>query len=132
MSIVPLDRRAFLSFGAASVMVATLGCAAWRNALGASAVVGESPYGPLGTPDARGVALVRRRGDEGGLRVVEFARDRLHRAVVESARIGKHGQRIAAEPPMTEDIAGVVPELSHRALPGRPGASIAARRAWAA
>ena len=59
MSIGPLDRRAFLSFGAASAMVATLGCAAWRKALAASAVVGESPYGPLGTPDARGVALPR-------------------------------------------------------------------------
>src|SRR6476619_3906382 len=59
MPIGPLDRRAFLSFGAASALVATLGCATWRKALGASAVVGESPYGPLGSPDLRGVALPR-------------------------------------------------------------------------
>jgi secreted PhoX family phosphatase len=56
MPFQPLDRRAFLSLGAATAVVAGLGCAAWRHAL-ASSTVGESPYGPLGAPDAHGVAL---------------------------------------------------------------------------
>jgi uncharacterized protein len=57
MPFQPLDRRSFLSLGAATAVVAGLGCATWRKALGASAVVGESPYGALGAPDAHGVAL---------------------------------------------------------------------------
>lgn len=43
--------------GTASMIAAGLGAAAWRRALGASAVIGDSPYGALGAPDAHGVAV---------------------------------------------------------------------------
>jgi hypothetical protein len=36
------------------------------------------------------------RQDEGGLRKVELQRERLHRRVVDAARILEHGERIAA------------------------------------
>jgi secreted PhoX family phosphatase len=36
---------------------ASLSLAGWTRSLHASAVVGDSPYGPLGAPDANGVAL---------------------------------------------------------------------------
>ena len=38
-------------------MAAGLGEAAWRKALGATAVIGESPYGAPGAPDLNGVAV---------------------------------------------------------------------------
>jgi len=52
-----IRRRSFLLMGTASVMAAGLGEAAWRKALGATAVIGESPYGPPGAPDLNGVAV---------------------------------------------------------------------------
>jgi uncharacterized protein len=41
----------------AAVTTAGLGIAAWRRALGSTMSLGESPYGPLGAPDANGVAV---------------------------------------------------------------------------
>ena len=57
MPIHPMRRRSFLLMGTASVMAAGLGEAAWRKALGAAAVIGESPYGAPGAPDLNGVAV---------------------------------------------------------------------------
>jgi len=57
MSLRSMHRRSFLVMGTASAMAAGLGAAVWRKALGTSAIVGESPYGALGTPDANGVAV---------------------------------------------------------------------------
>jgi secreted PhoX family phosphatase len=57
MPFQSLDRRSFLSLGAAIAIGAGLdSVAAWRKAF-ASATVGESPYGSLGPPDGNGVAL---------------------------------------------------------------------------
>jgi uncharacterized protein len=52
-----LPRRSFLQLGAASVASAGLGVAGWRRAFALPAVPGDFPYGPLGAPDANGVAL---------------------------------------------------------------------------
>ena len=57
MPMHAMRRRSFLLMGTASVMAAGLGEAAWRKALGATAVIGESPYGAPGAPDANGVAV---------------------------------------------------------------------------
>jgi uncharacterized protein len=57
MPMHPMRRRSFLLMGTASVMAAGLGEAAWRKALGATAVIGESPYGAPGAPDLNGVAV---------------------------------------------------------------------------
>jgi uncharacterized protein len=57
MSRHPMPRRLFLIMSTAAVMAAGLGTAAWRRALGSTAIVGESPYRPLGVPDANGVAV---------------------------------------------------------------------------
>ena len=57
MPMHPIRRRSFLLMGTASVMAAGLGEAAWRKALGATAVIGESPYGAPGAPDLNGVAV---------------------------------------------------------------------------
>src|SRR5262245_43386616 len=56
MSERSIDRRLFIKLGAASSLAAGLGVAGWRRAF-ADTVVGPSPYGPLGAPDANGVAL---------------------------------------------------------------------------
>ena len=47
----------FIKLGTVSTLAAGLGVAGWRRAFSANAVVGPSPYGPLGAPDANGVAL---------------------------------------------------------------------------
>ncbi len=57
MSSGPVDRRLFIKLGTVSTLAAGLGIAGWRKAFSANAVVGPSPYGPLGSPDANGVAL---------------------------------------------------------------------------
>src|SRR5688500_20335734 len=57
MSSGPVDRRLFIKLGTVSTLAAGLGVAGWRKAFSANAVVGPSPYGPLGSPDANGVAL---------------------------------------------------------------------------
>jgi secreted PhoX family phosphatase len=41
----------------AAITTAGLGIAAWRRALGSTTILGESPYGPPGAPDANGVAV---------------------------------------------------------------------------
>ena len=57
MSAGSIDRRLFIKLGTASTLVAGLGVSTWRKTFAANAVVGPSPYGPLGAPDANGVAL---------------------------------------------------------------------------
>ena len=57
MSSGSVDRRLFIKLGTVSTLAAGLGIAGWRRAFSANAVVGPSPYGPLGSPDANGVAL---------------------------------------------------------------------------
>ncbi len=52
-----LPRRSFLQLGAVSALSVGLGIAGWRSAFAAPAALGVSPYGPLGNPDANGVAL---------------------------------------------------------------------------
>jgi secreted PhoX family phosphatase len=56
MSAGSIDRRLFIKLGTASTLVAGLGVAGWRRAFSAT-VIGPSPYGALGAPDANGVAL---------------------------------------------------------------------------
>lgn len=56
MTIRPMRRRSFLMMGTAAVAAVALGAAVWHRALGSTAIVGESPYGPPGSPDANGVA----------------------------------------------------------------------------
>ena len=46
------------------------------------------------------------RQHEGLLGVVELARDRLHLLVREPARVEDHRERVAAEPPVGEDVEG--------------------------
>jgi hypothetical protein len=48
-------RRSFLKLGAAAAIAP--GLTPWRKVLAGPAVVGKSPYGALGAPDASGVAL---------------------------------------------------------------------------
>jgi secreted PhoX family phosphatase len=57
MSSDSIDRRLFIRLGTAATLAAGLGIAGWRKAFAISAVVGPSPYGALGAPDANGVAL---------------------------------------------------------------------------
>jgi len=57
MSSGPVDRRLFIKLGTVSTLAAGLGVAGWRKAFSANAVVGPSPYGPLGAADENGVAL---------------------------------------------------------------------------
>ena len=52
-----IHRRSFLKLGTASTLAAGIGLASWRKALSSAAIVGESPYGPIGAPDANAVAL---------------------------------------------------------------------------
>ncbi|MFN0318372.1 MAG: alkaline phosphatase PhoX [Burkholderiales bacterium] len=51
------SRRAFLGKTLAATAAAGLGPAYWRAVFAANASLGESPYGPLGSPDAYGVRL---------------------------------------------------------------------------
>jgi uncharacterized protein len=57
MPMHPMRRRSFLMMSTAAAMAAGLGAAAWRKALGSTAVVGKSPYGAPGAPDMNGVAV---------------------------------------------------------------------------
>ena len=57
MSVASLDRRHFIKLGTASALAAGLGLPTWRKAFSANAVIGPSPYGALGLPDANGVSL---------------------------------------------------------------------------
>jgi secreted PhoX family phosphatase len=51
------DRRTFLKQTLTTSLVMGLGPGVWRRAFAAQTVVGDSPYGPLGKPDANGVRL---------------------------------------------------------------------------
>src|SRR5262245_62263191 len=51
------SRRAFLKRTLAASAAVGLGPAAWSRVFGGTADIGESPYGPLGDPDANGVRL---------------------------------------------------------------------------
>jgi uncharacterized protein len=50
-------RREFVRTGAVAAGVLSFGPAFWAEALGAPATAGPGPYGPLGAPDANGIAL---------------------------------------------------------------------------
>lgn len=52
-------RRSFLTHSLAASAAAGLGPAWWRQVFAATAVLGESPYGQLGPPDANGIRLPR-------------------------------------------------------------------------
>ncbi len=86
-----------------------------RRADGGMAGKGQLPArGENAQP--RGVSLVARGADEGRFGEVELARDGLHRGVVQAARVCQHGERIASERTVVEDIARVVAELGHDAV----------------
>jgi len=50
-------RRGFVGRGLATSIALGLPLAGWMRALQAAAVIGDSPYGPLGEPDANGLRL---------------------------------------------------------------------------
>ena len=52
-----ISRRNFLGTGALAAGALAFGPAFWRDALSAPATAGAGPYGPLGRPDANGIAL---------------------------------------------------------------------------
>ncbi len=52
-----IDRRRFLGAGLATAGGLALGPGAWRAASAGGARPGPGPYGPLGAPDANGIAL---------------------------------------------------------------------------
>jgi uncharacterized protein len=52
-----VDRRDFLGKTLGSSIALGFGLGDWKQVLAANAVIGESPYGPLGGPDAHGVRL---------------------------------------------------------------------------
>lgn len=54
---MPSTRRGFLGSGLAASLTLGLPLAGWTRALQAGAVIGNSPYGPLGEPDAFGLRL---------------------------------------------------------------------------
>ncbi len=62
---------------------------------------------------AAGVGRIIRRQHEGRLGEVELAGDGLHFRRREAGRVGDHGERIAAEHPVGEDVDGVEPDGSH-------------------
>ncbi|HKU15402.1 MAG TPA: alkaline phosphatase PhoX [Steroidobacteraceae bacterium] len=51
------SRRSFLARTLAASAALSAGPAFWRQVFAASAVIGASPYGPLGAPDANGLRL---------------------------------------------------------------------------
>lgn len=53
----PMRRRSFLMMSGVAVIATGLGTSTWRRAPGSTAIVGDSPYGPPGAPDASGVAV---------------------------------------------------------------------------
>ena len=54
-----ITRRNLLGTGALAAGALAFGPAFWRDALAAPATAGPGPYGPLGPPDANGIALPR-------------------------------------------------------------------------
>jgi hypothetical protein len=64
--------------------------------------------------------------DEDGLRQVELGRDRLHAGVVEAFGIEHHGERVAGERPVGEDVEDGV-AARQAVLHGQKG-----RRLWPA
>ena len=68
-------------------------------------VAGKRQFPRRGEDADRGAMHgVRRRRDEHRLRQVEFAGDRLHPRVVEATRIEHHGELVAGEWPVGEDV----------------------------
>jgi uncharacterized protein len=59
LSVRAIRRRDFLASGLVALGAAALGPGVWRQALGAEAKPGRSPYGPLQDPDANGLMLPR-------------------------------------------------------------------------
>ena len=53
-------RRTFLKRTLTASVAMGLGPGVWKGAFAATTVVGDSPYGPLGKPDANGVRLPAR------------------------------------------------------------------------
>ncbi len=64
---------------------------------------------------ARGVRGILRLQDEGGLRQVELARDRLHAAGIQAVRVEHDGERIAAEALAGEHVEDMIGEGHRRA-----------------
>src|SRR5205814_1205618 len=52
----------------------------------------------------------RRAEDEGRLRQIHLARQRLHRRAVEAVGVGEHGEGVAGEGTVGEDVADLVTE----------------------
>ena len=61
------------------------------------------------------VAALRRREHEDGLREAELERERLHRLRVEIAGVGEHGELVARERRVGEDVGDHVAERAHGA-----------------
>ena len=64
-------------------------------------------------PDAHVGVVVRRREDEHRFGQVRLLRERLHRQLVEVARVGEHGELVAGERHVGEDVADDVAEAAH-------------------
>ena len=62
---------------------------------------------------ARGVGGIGGWQHEGRLAEIELGGERLHLAIGHAARVGKHGQRIAAEAAVGEDVDGDEGEAAH-------------------
>ncbi len=65
----------------------------------------------------RGVVGILRRQHEHGLGEVHLARDPLHPGIVDAVAVGEHGQRIAAEHPVGEDVRRMEPVCHGSLLP---------------
>src|SRR5688572_31872671 len=63
--------------------------------------------------DATRVGGVGRRENEGRLREVELARDRLHERGIEAGRVREHSQLVSTKAIAREDVAGVELERAH-------------------
>ena len=64
-------------------------------------------------PDPHGPALARRQHED-GLGEAELERERLHRQLVEVARVGEDGELVARERRVGEDVGEDVAERAHR------------------
>jgi len=62
--------------------------------------------GAVEDADARGVGRILRRHDEGRLAEIELRGQGLHFTVGQTAGVGEHRQRVAAETPIGEDVDG--------------------------
>jgi len=77
-------------------------------------VAGKGDFGGRGEDaDVRGVGGVLRWEDEGGFGVVEFFGEGLHLRGGEAARVGDHGEGVAAEARGGEDVDGDVVDGRH-------------------